>query len=79
MSGPRQPSQAVSEKNSKNWVSIQEIIVNTLESNFTEHPDLARVYLVRHGETSWSLSGQHTARTDLPLTEHGGLKSWRLG
>src|SRR5262249_164263 len=32
---------------------------------------LPEVYLVRHGETAWSHSGQHTGLTDLPLTEQG--------
>jgi probable phosphoglycerate mutase len=37
------------------------------------------IYLARHGETAWSLSGQHTGRTDLPLTERGERNARRLG
>jgi len=36
------------------------------------------IYLARHGETAWSLSGQHTGITDLPLTEAGERIARRL-
>lgn len=41
--------------------------------------DLPSVYLARHGETAWTITGQHTGLTDLPLTERGECNATRLG
>ncbi|HEX6718418.1 MAG TPA: histidine phosphatase family protein [Pyrinomonadaceae bacterium] len=42
------------------------------------HTDLPMIYLARHGETEWSITGQHTGLTDLPLTEVGERNAQRL-
>ncbi len=41
--------------------------------------DLPRLFLVRHGATAWSDSGQHTGRTDVPLNEKGRERARQLG
>lgn len=42
-------------------------------------PNLPIVYLARHGETAWTITGQHTGLTDLPLTERGERNARELG
>jgi len=43
------------------------------------HTRLPIIYLARHGETEWTVSGRHTGRTDLPLTARGEVEAHRLG
>ncbi len=38
-----------------------------------------RTFMARHGETAWTISGQHTGGTDLPLTERGEQNARELG
>jgi broad specificity phosphatase PhoE len=37
------------------------------------------IFMARHGETAWTISGQHTGRTDLPLTKRGEANARSLG
>ena len=39
---------------------------------------LPEIYLARHGETAWTVTGQHTGRTDLPLTDRGERNAGNL-
>jgi probable phosphoglycerate mutase len=45
-------------------------------SDNNTHPE---IWLIRHGETAWSLSGQHTGRTDIPLTAAGERHAEEIG
>jgi len=48
------------------------------QSGSPDATELPRIYLIRHGETAWSRSGQHTGRTDLPLTPEGEAEARTL-
>lgn len=53
--------------------SVREKPLNSMDQS------LPQFYLARHGETEWSVTGQHTGRTDLPLTARGERNARRLG
>ena len=51
----------------------------SLEIKMKTNSTLPQIYLIRHGETAWSLSGQATGRTDIALTEQGERDAQALG
>src|ERR1700684_2767027 len=55
------------------------VVTLAIEGKEVMSEPLPVVYLARHAETAWTLSGQHTGLTDLPLTENGERNARRLG
>ncbi|KXW57283.1 histidine phosphatase family protein [Ferrovum myxofaciens] len=47
-------------------------------NHHSQTPNLPRIFLIRHGETQWSLTGQHTGQTDISLTPHGETEARQL-
>jgi len=59
-------------------VPVAGVIILRNKDRIMSQP-LPAVYLARHGETPWTVSGQHTGLTDIPLTEHGERNARALG
>jgi probable phosphoglycerate mutase len=63
---------------------LNELMKAAAESRIDEKTGSVRValpivYLARHGETAWTISGQHTGLVDLPLTPNGACNARRMG
>jgi broad specificity phosphatase PhoE len=58
-------------------------MLHELESTVAEAAPMSTqlpiIYLARQGQTAWTITGQHTGHTDLPLTEAGERNAYRLG
>jgi broad specificity phosphatase PhoE len=58
---------------------VLELLRNFPENRWCKmNKPLPKIYIVRHGETEWSITNRHTGKTDLPLTPHGEEEAARL-